>query len=163
MALRPIVNTRASRLLELRLIFQAWQILALLARSANLQQQLQQAQEQKKPTSIWTMKKADLQELARQELGLRLDQSARLTVIELRELLRQNRATTRLVQDPRFQLPKGLSRMTAAQLQAECEFREIALPSRPNRAQMMMAIREYVIQNGGTVGQDWLMADSAEL
>ncbi len=58
--------------------------------------------------SAWTMKKADLQELAREELWLRLDQSERLTVLELREHSRAQHEAEKQTSDPLAKLPVGL-------------------------------------------------------
>ena len=56
-----------------------------------LETKLEQAKLEKKPASMWTMKKADLQGVARKELVLRFDQSERLTILELREHIRAQR------------------------------------------------------------------------
>ncbi len=67
-----------------REVFQGWRILTLLATCNTLGAELEQVKFQGKPKSIWHLK-ADLQEVAREELGLRPDQSEKLMVLEIRE------------------------------------------------------------------------------
>lgn len=157
-----------------REIFQAWRIYVLTVIRAAMQDQLEQAQTRAKPHSIWTMKKDELLEVARRELDLRPDQAARFTVIELRELIRQARDQARGVNDdPLARMPKGMQRMTHAELVAECGRRNIGLGTRPTRAEMMVAIRAQVEGIQGTYQEwqdedqdwtttnDWEMANSA--
>ena len=114
------------------------------------------------------MKKEDLLEVARRELGLEPHQLEKVTLLEIREKIRQHRVENQAVQDPRLQVPKGLSKMTVAELRRECEARNIeieAIPfgSRgPNRAQMIIAIKEWVATASGLVqtDTDWLMDET---
>ena len=74
------------------------------------------------------MKKEDLLEVARRELGLEPHQLEKVTVLEIREKIRQHRVENKAVLDPRLQVPKGLSKMTVVELSHQCEAR-----SRPGR------------------------------
>ena len=115
------------------------------------------------------MKKEDLLEVARRELGLEPHQLAKVTVIEIWEGLRQHRVENQAVRDPRLQVPKGLSKMTVTELSRECESRNIeleAIPSGsrgPNRAQMIIAIKEWVATASGLAQTetDWLIFSSS--
>jgi hypothetical protein len=140
-------------------LFQGWRIQALLAKCNTLAAELEQVQAQSKPTSIWQMKKSDLQEVARKEIGLRPDQSEKMTVLEIREVIRRHRESVKAMADPLAKLPVGLSRMTSEQLVAECSQRNIPLASKTTRVQMMMMIKEHVAQAQAT--EDWQMAGSA--
>ena len=119
-------------------------------------------------TSIWKMKKEDLLEVACRELGLEPHQLEKVTVLEIREKIRQHRVENKAVLDPRLQVPKGLSKMTVAELSQECEARNIeleAIPSGsrgPNRAQMIIAIKEWVATASGLAQTetDWFMDDT---
>ena len=120
-------------------------------------------------TSIWKMKKEDLLEVARRELGLEPHQLEKVTVLEIREKIRQHRVENKAARDPLLQVPKGLSKMTVAELSRECEVRNIeleAIPSGsrgPSRAQMIIAIKEWVVTASGLVQSetDWFMDDTS--
>ena len=151
-----------------RELFQAWRIVSLMSKCATLQLQLDEARARQKPTSIWSMRKADLVEVARRELDMRPDQAAKLTVLELRELIRQQRGTkTAETEDPLARLPKGMTRMRRDELIQECELRNINLSVKPTRAEMMLAIRAQVARKPGAyetrsqTGSDWDMAEAA--
>ncbi len=142
------------------MVFHAWRICCLLARCNTFETQLEQAKLGKRPTSIWTMKKSDLQEVAREELRcLRLDRSEKPTRLELREHVRAQHEAEKLMIDPFAKLPVGLSRITGAQLAAECAARNITLPSKVTSYQTTIAIKEQVAEAHG--GSDWQVADSA--
>ena len=148
-----------------REVFQAWKIYLLENKCATLHEELVEAREKAKPNSIWNMRKADLVELARKELEMRPDQANRYTVIELRELLRRERKAVEAFADPHASLPKGMYKMKREELIEVCAERNIALSSRPTRAEMMLAIRAQVEELvGGTYempldeeGSDWEM------
>jgi hypothetical protein len=146
-----------------REVLQGWRILTLMAKCNSLNVELEEARLLSKPTSIWTMKKPDLVEVARKEIGLRSDQATKLTVIEIRELIRQHRESVKAMEDPLMKLPVGLARMTVEQLKEECVRRNIQHVSRVTRVQMIMAIKEQVGEARGSEahGSDWQMADSA--
>ncbi len=110
--------TTKQRSEAVHVILQAWRICCLLARCDTLETQLEQARLEKKPMSIWTMK-ADLQGGARKEFDLRLNQSERLTVLDLREHIGAQGEAEKLTSDPFAKLPVGLSRMTKEQLVPE--------------------------------------------
>jgi hypothetical protein len=149
----------------LRTCFSQWRILTLatllqLARAAIT------TASSAVETSMWKMKKEDLIEMARRELRLENHQAAKATVIELREMIRQHRASAQNMRDPRLQVPKGPSKMTVAEPLQECNARdtqfEASSNSRgPNRAQMIMAIKQWVATAGGQEQPetDWYMDD----
>lgn len=164
-ALQTFPQRRMRRILKntLREIFQAWRIVALLARALVLQAQLEDAQSNQRNPSIWTMKKAELIEVARRELSLRPDEAQAKSAVELRELLRAHREKLLSQQDPRNRLPPGLVKMRKDQLMQECALRDI-VTERITRAQMISAIRSYVEAAGGEATMEdteWGMADSA--
>ena len=114
------------------------------------------------------MTKPDLLEVARQELGVEFSEASKLTVAELRELLKSHRqADQQTAQEtfPLAHLPKGFSRLTHAALVAECRTRGLnvaaTMGKEPTRAQLMMAIRDQVNEANGVTPVDWTMADSA--
>ena len=75
---------------------------------------------------------------------MRPNQANRYTVIELRELLRRERKAVEEFADPHARLPKGMYKMKREELIEVCAERNIALSSRPTRAEMMLAIRAQV-------------------
>ena len=105
-----------------------------------------------------------------------MTQSAeRLTVLELRELLKSRRQAEKAAatdQTPFRHLPKGLSKMSLEHLFLECQLRQIPLDGvvpmgkKPARAQLILAIREHTEWSKAeerfqqTQG-DWPMAGSA--
>ena len=96
------------------------------------------------PRSIYRMNKAGLVLLAYKELGMSRQQAEDLSVAELRELLRQSRVENQVVRDPMTYLPRGLSRMRLADLQAACRDRNITFDPDSTRAQLMLLIRSQV-------------------
>lgn len=61
--------------------------------------------------------------MARRELGIRPDQAMRLTVVELREIIRRRREASQEFVDPLVRLPKGMRRMSRDQHIEECALR----------------------------------------
>ena len=132
----------------MRELFQGWRIVNLASKCAALQLQLEEARDLTKPTSIWTMRKPDLVEVARRELDMRPDQAEKVTVLELRELVRHERGNKKIeTEDPLARLPKGMTRMRRDELIHMCEMCDINLSVKPTQAEMMSAIRAQVDQN----------------
>ena len=74
------------------------------------------------------MKRDQLLELVVHELGMPIPEAKRLSVKELRELLRQARSDRQVEEyDPLTQLPKGFSKLNKAAIVAECELRGITV------------------------------------
>jgi hypothetical protein len=105
------------------------------------------------------MKKVELIETARRELGMRREQVEALTVVEIREAIRSHREQTKILLHPHASYPKGLSRMTAQELVAACAERGL-LVNRATKPQMIAAIRARVMSLRSD--EDWTMEqDSA--
>ena len=94
--------------------------------------------------SIWKMSRADLEEVARKEIGVTQAELNKETVTTLRERIRLNRAMLKTATDPLASLPKGLSKMLSEALREEIQLR--GLPEWPNatRAQMEILVRDDV-------------------
>ena len=96
--------------------------------------------------SVWEMRKAELVETAKKELGFTMAKATELTALELRHLVKQGRDANL---EPKLNLPKGMGKMRLAELQGEASSRGIDL-SDPTakggvrtRASLMLAIRSY--------------------
>jgi hypothetical protein len=99
----------------------------------------------KKKTSVWTMNKAELVELARKELGLTVTQAEKETVLVLRERIRATRSATAVAGVPLTRPPKGLDRMLASDLKEQLVIRGLPEPEQATRARMIMMIRDDVV------------------
>ncbi len=103
------------------------------------------------------MKKDELVEVARRELGLSQAQAQAETVLVLREHIRSHRAEVRCQQvlstSPDAQTPRGLQRMSHSELAQECSRRGIEIPAGySNRVQ---ATRAQMIILTQAAGGDW--------
>ena len=137
-----------SRWLEVwcRCLFQAWKLVLVervlvgqMAEVESLKKKLG-----KKSDSIWNMNKAELAEVARKELGMNAVQADRETVITLREKIKNSREVNKVALDPMCQIPKGLNRMKLEELVEEMTKRELPIPPKPTRPQLLVAIRDDV-------------------
>ena len=137
----------------LRLTFAAWRLVTSLTETASLKADNERMTEMlgKKAHSLWTMRKEDLIETARKELGMSRAQAEKETVVTLRERIRRERSVAVEQADPLLILPKGLESMKADDLAQECIKRGLdvsPLPgqrgARKTRPQMILMIREYV-------------------
>ena len=90
------------------------------------------------------MKKADLVEVARSELGVSMVQAERETVITLRGRIRRNREIVTQAQDPMLVVPQGLERMKHAELLAEMQRRNLPIPEKVTRPTMILMTKEQV-------------------
>ena len=99
----------------------------------------------KQSESIWSMSKADLVEVARRELGLRVAKANEQTVITLREMIRRQRDIQKMTTDPLAKAPPGLTSMKKDLLQAEMSSRNLPWTEKSTRPQIGSA------RNGGVV------------
>ena len=136
-----------------RRVFAAWRMRALRTMVETLKSEVRALRERlgKQKSSIWQMRKEDLIELARRELGMPRPDAEKESVITLREKIRRNRAQVQEEADPLVTLPKGLERMTAEELCRECRARNLDITPLPGhrgqvktRPQMILMIREDV-------------------
>ena len=128
----------------LRVVFLAWErtivkkeLVAYMAEAASLAQRLGKSKE-----SIWSMKKADLVEVARKELGISAAQAQKDTVEILREKIRRVRAFKDSLDDPLAAVPVGLGKMKLEDLQDEANKRGLPVAPNATRVQLLMLIRE---------------------
>ena len=104
-----------------------------------------QAKIQRETDSVWKKTKAELIEMARQELGMTWATAEKNTVATLREKIRTNRQGLEQVVDPLEVVPTGLGRMKLAELKIEIEKRGIPETAhRGTRESMILVIREDV-------------------
>ena len=94
--------------------------------------------------SIWNMRKPELVEVARKELGMSVATANQKTVTVLRELIRAKRKDDQAAQDPMAQVPKGLEKMKKDDLIKEMEKRNLPLNHNPTRPQMIVMIKDNV-------------------
>ena len=153
----------------IRAVFQAWRIVTVTMLLEAVRSELGRLKEKlgKQAESIWRMKKDELVEVARRELGLTQAQAQGETVLVLRERIRSHRVENQHQQmmstNPDAHLPKGLQRMTHPELAQECARRGIETPSgssnraQATRAQMIILIQDHVkaVQEGSVVEGDW--------
>ena len=104
-------------------------------------------------TSTWRMKRERLVEVFIDELGMTRGQAAKETALTLRQKIKANRDMLNTVADPLDELPKGLSRMSHAELCQEMEKRGLHMPTgqrgahRANtKGYMIVAIKDHVEQ-----------------
>ena len=97
----------------LRLVFLSWRVITLEAI------RISQPERASKGESIWTMRKSELQETMRKEMGVEVKDSAQYTVIELREMLKNHRKMQEAL-DEEPGLPKGLTRLSHDNQQSPC-------------------------------------------
>jgi len=91
------------------------------------------------------MKKDELIEVARRELGMGPSRAQSETVTTLREKIRARREMVKVSEDPLSTLPKGLDKMDKAHLEEQVRFRDLtAIPEKATRAQLIIAIRDDV-------------------
>ena len=116
----------------------------------------------KRTQSIWTMNKAELVETARKEIGLTIPAAHALTVLELRERLRNFRTVMKDMGDPLSRLPKGLARMKTDALLREMQQRNLPLPDKNTNAKMICMIRDDVRARWGeTLDEtDWTQVEA---
>ena len=157
------------RSLLLRLVMSNWRLVAVQTSNQALLTENERLQMINPKESIWQMRKAELIELAIAELQVTRAAATKMTVEELRERLRLERKKAKDEEDPLQRLPKGLSKMTAAQLRAECTQRLISVAPLPDekrltktRPQMMLEIRHDVDRRQTPdAEQDWMSVEDA--
>ena len=90
------------------------------------------------------MHKEELVELARKELGMTVAAAQNETVTTLWEKIRTRRNMVKVTSDPLSSLPKGLDKLDKAHLEEQVRFRDLAVPEKATRAQLIIAIRDDV-------------------
>jgi hypothetical protein len=142
----PVLGLRSiSTEWMLRLILQMWNRIVARTQNQELKAEVTSLQENASSKSIWKMNKAKLVETARMELGMTSTQAEKQTVTSLRERLRSQRDVTQAITNPNAKLPSGLEKMLKEELIAECEKRELPVPTEKNtRAKMICLIRDQV-------------------
>ena len=95
-------------------------------------------------TSIWNMPKAELVEVARNELGMTLSQAHAETVLVLRKKIKSMRNMTAVAANPLAVLPKGLGCMSLEELAEETMRRGLPELPKPNQAALILQIRNDV-------------------
>ena len=95
-----------------------------------------------KKENIWNMKKAELVEVARRELGMTLAEAHKTKVTFLREQIRKKREVDDMTSDPLAKLPTGLGRMTLAELKALHEERNLPHPGKITKVILEQMIRD---------------------
>ena len=140
----PFVPETKFREVWLRCLFLAWERivikrdnLALTAEVENLKQRTAKSSD-----SIWQMKKADLMEVARKELGMSLKDANADTVDILREKIQRVRALKDSLDDPQAATPPGLGKMKLAELRDEILNRGLEVDPNETRVQLQMRIRD---------------------
>ena len=103
-----------------------------------------QAKEKKRASSIWTMKKAELVEVARQELGLTLAKAEEDPAPILRQRIKDHRDMLRETEDVLDQVPIGLGKMKLLPLIKEAEQRGLPVQDGMTRTKLQMMIRDDV-------------------
>ena len=132
-----------------RSVFQAWrvQVLSLHNEALRAENKRISDREDRRADSTWTMKREELNEVARRELGMSGSELKAETVITLREKLRVARVGSKQAEDPRTAIPPGLDRMKVSQLVEECVKRDLAHMEGSKiktRGQMIVLIRDDV-------------------
>jgi len=96
----------------------------------------------RRQTSIWAMRKDELVRKAREELGMSHADAESETVGQLRLLLKEH---AEIYQKPRLNLPKGLTRMTHAQLLEACD--KQGIPTEDSGGRLGLKTREMMIRD----------------
>jgi hypothetical protein len=164
----PLLSKDLFKKTWLRMIFLAWRLEmeAKLRRAYEAEVEVLKTKLGKQSTSIWTMNKSDLMEVARRELGMSLAEADSKNMSYLKEKIRANRTALKAQANPMMQIPKGLERMLKPVLIQEMIQRGIPMPEAPTRNQMIVLIRDHVQflldEDEKATSQDWIMAQSAD-
>ena len=133
-------------------VFLAWRIQVLEMSNEALKTECSRLEKDatRRLESIWTMRRVELEEVARRELGMTEGILKRETVVTLREKLRAARAAATDKEDPMMRVPPGLDRMRADLLAEECKRRGLdpqdtsRKSNLKTRPQMIVMIRDDV-------------------
>jgi len=98
----------------------------------------------KKKESIWSMNKAELVELARQELGMSQVKAEKETLVTLRQRIKDKRDMEKVTDDPLAVMPKGASRLGKEELLKVCQERGIPTGPDVTKPQMLCRLRDQV-------------------
>ena len=136
-----------TRKLALRMVLMAWNLYTCQVIRETLKSRVQElAKYEKEAQSLWKMCKADLVQVARQELGMTIAQAEAETVTTLREKIRRQREVLKADENPFQKVPKGLEKMPLAALMEEANLRQLAIPPKATRPALIVAIRDDVAQ-----------------
>ena len=142
-----------------RVVFEEWRTWTLKCRRSSLEWEvsaLEKGRDRKEVDSLWKMRKAELEEVARRELGMTKSDLMDETVVSLRERIRAARSQFETDIDPLTTIPKGLDRMTVSQLVDACFERDLdpmahdGKKEYKTRPQMIVLIRDDVKQRIST-------------
>ena len=131
-----------------QILFQAWRLVMKTIQLCAVSGELARIElhNKRRANSIWQANKAELVEIAYRELpDARRDHLQKMNLTELRERVRQHRATMRLTEaDPLMKLPAGLDRLKKEELMTECLLRGIVVEEPVTRPKMIVAIKDDV-------------------
>ena len=128
-----------------RCVFQGWLLVTTQTQLAAAEGEIDRLRNKlgKMHESLWGMRKADLVEIAFNELGISREKAAKMLVPELRERIRAARKEPEPV-DPLSVAPPNLGRKTKTELQIECETRGLPYDDKTSRGQMIVMIKDDV-------------------
>ena len=154
-------------------MFQAWALITVRQKAAAAVTEVDRLRKKfgAKATSLWTMNRDELLEVARTELGMTKGKTDLENVITLREKIRRVRKLTSAKTDPLAQTPKGLTSMSSTALQAEIESRGLPAMDKQTRPAMIVQIKDDVAarsllseretpsESSKALDDDWDMAE----
>jgi hypothetical protein len=132
--------------LWLKVVFQAWMMAVMRISLEGAQTEVVRLRNKvgKASESLWAMKKEELVEKERKDVGMTTTQLEKETVASLRERLRSQRDVTEMLCDPLAKAPKGLDSMLKEELKQECLHRDITEPNPCTRPKMIVLIKDDV-------------------
>ena len=145
-----------------KMIFHAWRNYCDLMRKEVAETKLAEYENDPRIESMRAnparMRKHELVELARKELGLTATYANECTVKILREMIKQGRKANEEIEDPMKKLPKGFSTMRKTKLIAEAKNRGLILDqicpdtkdwSKLTNGKLQLAIHNHVKHSNG--------------
>ena len=128
-----------------RCIFQGWLLVTTQTQLAAAEGEIQRLRNKlgKMHDSLWGMRKADLIEIALNELGISREKASKMLVPELRERIRAARQRPE-PEDPLSIQPPNISRMSKVELQIDCETRGLPYTDKTSRGAMIVMIQDDV-------------------
>ena len=129
-----------------RAVFNAWmRIVATIAAEAATTEVEHLKMRIQGESSIWSMRKEELIEVARRELNFTRTMAEKETVLTLRELIRRKRKDEKYRDDPLNTEPKRLSGMGKAELVEEALKRDLPTEGQ-TRSNLLLMIRDDLSQ-----------------
>ena len=136
-----------------RIALAQWHRNVLLEKVARLQMEVEgfetevarlltQASGSDKPSSIWHMKKDELQQVALEEMNMPLAESIHVVVPLLRDQIRRHRDMSKATADPLAKVPTYLARRSHAELVEMHAERGLAAPDKNTKVALMQMIRD---------------------